>query len=41
MEYLDLELDDLAKEMNVMDDTLYNTMIKVEQDKPGVEWLEH
>ena len=39
MEHSDLEWD-LAKEINLMDEKLQNTVIEVEQDKPGLQWLE-
>ena len=40
MEYSNLEWKNLAKEMNLTDETLQNIIIEVEQDKPGLEWLE-
>ena len=38
--YSDSEWDDLAKEMNLMNKTLQNIVVKVEQDKPVLEWLD-
>ena len=40
VEYLDKEWDDLARKKNLNDETLKNIIIEVEQDKPGLEWLE-
>ena len=38
--YLDKEWDNLAREKNLNDKTLKNIVVEVEQDKPGLEWLE-
>ena len=38
--YADEEWDDLAREKNLNDETLKNIVIKVKQDKVGLEWLE-
>ena len=38
--YTDEEWDDLAKEKNLNDETLKNIVVEVEQDKPGLDWLE-
>ena len=38
--YTDKEWDDLAKENNLNDETLKNIIVEVEQDKPGLDWLE-
>ena len=38
--YTDKEWDDLAKEKNLNDKTLKNIVVEVEQDKPGLDWLE-
>ena len=38
--YTDEEWDDLAKEKNLNDETLKNIVVEVEQDKPGLAWLE-
>ena len=40
VEYSDLEWDDLANEMNLIDKMLQNIVIEVELDKPMLEWLE-
>ena len=39
IEYLDLEWNDLAWEMNLTEETLQNIVIEVEQDQPRLEWL--
>ena len=38
--YTDEEWDDLAREKNLNDETLKNIVVEVEQDKPGLDWLE-
>ena len=38
--YTNEEWDDLGKEKNLNDKTLKNIVIEVEQDKPGLDWLE-
>ena len=38
--YLDKERNDLAREKNLIDKTLKNIIVEVEQDKPELEWLE-
>ena len=38
--YTDEEWEDLAKEENLNDETLKNIVVEVEQDKPGLDWLE-
>ena len=38
--YTDEEWDDLAREKNLNDETLKNIIVEVEQDKPGLDWLE-
>ena len=38
--YTDEEWDDLAKEKNLNNETLKNIIVEVEQDKPGLDWLE-
>ena len=38
--YTDEEWDDLVKEKNLNDETLKNIVVEVEQDKPGLDWLE-
>ena len=38
--YTDEEWDDLAKEKNLNDKTLKNIIVEIEQDKPGLDWLE-
>ena len=40
VEYSNLEWNDLAHEMNLIDKMLQNSIIKVELDKPRLEWLE-
>ena len=41
VEYSDMEWEDLAWERNLIDEMLRNIVTKVEQDKGGVEWLDH
>ena len=38
--YTDEEWDDLSKGKNLNDETLKNIVVEVEQDKPGLDWLE-
>ena len=38
--YTDEEWDDLAREKNLNNETLKNIIVEVEQDKPGLDWLE-
>ena len=38
--YTDKEWDDLVRERNLNNETLKNIVVEVEQDKPGLDWLE-
>ena len=40
MEYLDMEWEDFAREKNLNDKMLRNIVMKVEQEKAGMKWLE-
>ena len=40
VEYSDMEWEDLAREKNLIDETLRNIVTEVEADKAGMEWLD-
>ena len=41
IEYSDMEWKDVAREKNLSDKMLRNIVIEIEQEKAGMEWLEH